>query len=266
MFKREDGSDVGEGTLNPQVRFRIQRRKTLMGVKGRVVLFDPLLQPQRLQPPRKSSFSVDNYGNLPMFDANQDRMYWLEGGRLVSEDRFAPKFVGNVLARQTLFWVGPTFGFGFYRAGNVNVAFVFNAGQTGINDGVKIPPIRGQLIDSTCFFTQYRCWFLTSSQERGKTINRCTVVRSDGTVDATAEAEDGDGSWLSQLRGKCAVGKYLFVATDSGIIRAEIDGNRIVKTAEFPDTEPFVSSGSHLFPGEGLYVVDRYEVRLLQLG
>ncbi len=145
------------------------------------------------------------------------------------------------------------------------MAFVFNAKRAGINDAVKIP-IRGQLVDSTCFFTKKRCWFLVATQESGKTIHRCSVIRPDGSVEATAEAEAGDGSWLSQLRGKCALGRFLFVATDSGIIRVEPDNGRIVKSGEFPDTEQFVDSGCHLFPGEGIYVVDRHEIRLLQIG
>jgi hypothetical protein len=107
-------------------------------------------------------------------------------------------------------------------------------------------------------------------QEGGKTINRCIVIRADGSIKATAEAEAGDGSWLSRLRGKCALGHYLFVATDEGIVRVEPlpDGYDIVVTGRFPDTEPFVSGGSHLFASAryGIYVVDRNEIRLLQIG
>jgi len=201
-----------------------------------------------------------------MFGANAERYYWVQMGRLLRDAPIAPKHIGNVLANQTLFWVGSAFGFGFYRAGNLSVAFVFDAEQPGINDSVKLPPLRGQLVDSTCFFTRDYCWFLVAMQEKGKTINRCIVVEFDGSVKATAKAEAGDGSWLSRLRGKCAVGNFLFAATDSGIIRVELDGDSIVKTGEFPDTEPFVSSGSHLFPGEGIYVVDRNEIRLVQIG
>jgi len=257
-YKRESGKVVAEGSLNARLRFRIQGDRTLIGQKGAVVTIPPGSGPAHRR--------VDNYVNLPIFDANQSHVYWADGGRLERENTIAPKHIGNVLAGQTLFWVGPTFGFGFYRAGSYNVAFVFDAERTGINDTVKIPPIRGQLIDSTCFFTKKRCWFLVATQEGGKTIHRCTIIRSDGSVEATAEAEAGDGSWLSQLRGKCALGRFLFVATDSGIIRVEPDNGRIVKSGEFPDTEQFVDSGCHLFPGEGIYVVDQHEIRLLQIG
>jgi hypothetical protein len=39
-----------------------------------------------------------------------------------------------------------------------------------------------------------------------------------------------------------------------------------VATCNFPETEPFVESSCRLLPApEGLYVVDRAEVRLLRL-
>jgi len=258
-YKREDGSVVLHGILHHQLRFRIQGDKTLMGSpRGLVLVSSGTATPKKV--------NVECFSNLPMFAANVDHYYWVQGGRLMRDDVIAPKYIGDVLANQTLFWVGPTFGFGFYRAGNLSVAFVFDAEQTGINDSVKLPPLKGQLVDSTCFFTKDYCWFFVAMQERGKTINRCIVVRADGSIKATADAEAGDGSWLSRLRGKCALGKFLFVATDAGIVRVEPDGDSIAVTGEFPDTEPFVSGGSHLFAGEGIYAVDRNEITLLQIG
>jgi len=261
QYKREDGSVVLKGNLSPQLRYRLQKDTTLIGSRKGVVVISPGTPGLRTE-----KVSADCYGTLPVFDANDRHYYWVQSGRILRDECLSPKYIGDVLANQTLFWVGPSFGFGFYRAGNLSVAFVFDAEQQGINDSIKLPPLRGQLVDSTCFFTKDCCWFLVSTQERGKTINRCFVIQSNGEVRAAAEAEAGDGSWLSQLRGKCALGRFLFVATDSGIIRVEISGDTIVKTGEFPDTEPFVSSGSHLFPGKGIYVVDRNEIKLLQIG
>lgn len=260
-YMRESGYAVLRGPLHHQLRFRIQGNNTLMGSPRGLVLVSsgaPGSVPKKV--------NVDCFGTLPMFAANESHYYWTQAGRLVRDDAIAPKHIGDVLVNQTLFWVGPTFGFGFYRAGNLSVAFVFDAEQTGINDSVKLPPLKGQLIDSACFFTKNYCWFLVAIQEKGKTINRCIVIRSDGSIKATAEAEEGDGSWLSRLRGKCALGKFLFVATDEGLVRVEPNGDSIAVTAEFPDTEPFVSSGSHLFAGDGIYVVDRNEIKLLQTG
>lgn len=192
--------------------------------------------------------------------------FWLDGGRLMKEGQIAPEYVGDVLEGQTRFWLGSAFGFGFYRAGYFTVGFVFNVSGGGINDNVKLPRIFGQLIDSTAVLTKERCWFLISAQEKGKTINRAIVVNKKGIVEAVTETTAGDGSWLSTIHGKCAIGNMLFSATDDGIVRVEVDSDQIVKTKEFPDTEPFVDSSSQLFIGkEGLYAVKEKEITLLKI-
>lgn len=258
QFKREDNKVVLHGVLDPHMRYRIRGAETLLG-KGKIFII--LKQGQPLE-----RLSVDRFGLLPILDANEQHRYWVEGGRLLRDGQFGPEFIGDVLAGQTLFWVGERFGFGFYRAGDLSVAFVFDAERSGINDNVKLPPIRGQLVDATCRFARDRCWFFTATREGGQTMNRCAIIRSSGQVEATAEALEGDGSWLSTLRGKCAAGNFLLVATDDGLVRVESDQRQIVETKQFPDTEPFVDAGCHLFPGkEGLYVVSRREIRLLQM-
>jgi len=258
-IKREDGTTVLAGDPHPRMRFRVGGRRTLVGRDGALVALAAGQPPERRR--------VDVRGTQPLFDANEHHVYWIEGSGLLRDGRLGPERIGDVLPGQTLFWVGPEFGFGFYRAGDLHVSFVFDAFGKGINDGVRVPPLRGQLEDATCVFGQDRGWFLTATRDGGRTINRCVVVRRDGTVEAAAEAEAGDGSWLAQIDGKCAAGAFLLAATDDGIVRVEVDGGRIVKTREFPDTETFVDAGCRLLPGrDGLYVVDRQEVRLLRIG
>jgi hypothetical protein len=208
---------------------------------------------------------VDAIGLLPCFDVNEPHCYWIDGGRLLRDGSLGPEFVGDVLAGQTRFWVGPAFGVGFYRAGEVSVAFVFDARRRGLNDAVKLPPLRGQLVDAAAYLARDRGWLLTATEDAGRTVHRCVVLRPDGTVEATTEADPGDGSWLGTLGGKCAAGGFLFAATDAGVVRVALDGGRFV-TSEFPDTEPFVDAGCRLLAGaDGLYVVDRQEVRQLRM-
>ncbi len=258
-LKREGGSVVASFEPDPFVRFRLKGEKTLLAKGGRLLEFSP-----NESTPEQTV--VDTYGSLPMFDANARRKYWVSAGHLYRDGQLGPEMVGEVLQAQTVFWVGPTFGFGFYKAGGISVAFVFDAERPGINDRVQIQPIRGQLIDSTAVFSKDLCWFFMSLREGTKTINRCTVISRDGATLATAEMPDGDDSWLGTIRGKCAIGNFLLCATDEGIVRVELSNGQIVQTREFPDTEPWVDSGSHLFPGpNGLYVVKRKEVFLLQI-
>jgi hypothetical protein len=124
----------------------------------------------------------------------------------------------------------------------------------------------GHLTDARCVFGADRCFFLTASEENGRTIHRCTMVMRDGTVAASAAAAPGDGSWLGTLGAGCVAGRALLMPTDEGIVRIEASGASLVKVREFPDTEPFVDAGSRLIAGDdGLYVVDEHEIRKLTL-
>lgn len=257
------------------MRYRINGATTFFLKEGQVVGLTPGQAPE----PRV----VDAVGSRATFDANGVHAYWAEGGRLLRDGTIGTERIGDVLRGQTAIWVGHSFGFGFYRAGNLSVAFVFDAERRGINDAVAIPPIRGQLVDATCAFSDHRCWFFTATQDRGKTVHRATVIQPDGSIEATAEAGAGDGSWLGTIRGKAAAGNFLLAPTDDGVVRIEVDphsapnsakaslgtqgsAGRLVETRRFPDTEPFVDAGSSLHVGRrGLYVVSKHEIHVLKI-
>ena len=257
-FSREDGKTFLTGALNPLMRFRILGDKTLVGKGGRLATLAPGEPSEQ--------YSVDTYGSLPLFDVTSTSRFWVANGRLMKDGVLAPEEIGDVLRGQTLFWVGEKFGFGFYRAGTLSVAFVFEPHTHGINDSVRLPGISGRLIDSTAVFADERVWFFIAMEVRGKTINRCFVIRRDGTLEATAEGVPGDGSWLSTIRGKSAVGRSLFAPTDGGIVRVEVDGGIISIAREFPDTEPYVDEASNLFVDtKGIYVVREQSITHLAL-
>jgi H/ACA ribonucleoprotein complex subunit 3 len=255
-FKREDNLFTLKGQLKPTMRFRIRRKSTLIGYKGQVI---------SLIAGSSSKVAVDNFGSLPIFDSNEKNDFWIHNGRLMRSDLYGPKYIGSVLSNQTLFWVGQQFGFGFYRASNLNVGFVFNTNGGNINDSVNLPIITGQLIDSTCFFSSNWVWFFTSVREKGQIKNRCIIVKSDGSIKASAEVKDGDGSWLGSIRNKCAAGNFLLAATDDGIVRVSVIGNSINISKVFPDTEPFVDSGCHLLLSNDLFVVSKNSIKLLKI-
>jgi len=262
QYKRESGSVVARGQLEPSMRFGIRDTATLMAKRGILLTFEPgEAEPKRL--------AVDSYGTLPMFDANELRRYWVFNGQLYADGKFGPdypEYIGDVLTSQTLFWVGPTFGFGLYRAGNIGVAFVFNALHRGLNDAVKIPPIRGQLLDAHCVFSNDLCWFFYTNQVGSKIMNQCVVIRSNGQVEATASAEKGDCSWLGSIRSHVADAHFLLSATDEGLVRIELDRGNIYEAEKFPDTEPFVSAGNQLFVGkDGVYVVNAHDITAIKM-
>ena len=263
-FKREDGRVVLNGEPEKGMRFRLKGPDTFLAKDNKLLIIDNV--------GKTDSLHVDTYGTLPIYDTNDKHVYWISGGKLSKDNRMPlvndiiPSRIGNVLQGQTLMWVGDKFGFGMYRAGKININFVFNALGGAINDKVEPLPISGQLVDATCNFSGNNCWFLTTTSQGGKMVNDCWLLDSAGVVKSSAQAIHGDGSWLGSIRGKCSVGDLLLSVTDSGIIRSENKNGSIVQTAEFPDTEPFVDSGCHLFPGsDGIHLVTKQEIYLLKI-
>jgi H/ACA ribonucleoprotein complex subunit 3 len=128
-FRREDGSiAVDNITDNPKMRFRINGKNTLVAMGHKMFLLSPNQTPE--------SVMVDNFGSLPMFDANQNHRYWLTNGRLWRNGLLGNELVGESLENQTLFWVGDKFGFGFYQSGEMSMHFTFDSNRSGINDSV----------------------------------------------------------------------------------------------------------------------------------
>jgi tRNA A-37 threonylcarbamoyl transferase component Bud32 len=269
QLRREDGRVVLRGALDPSLRFAIEGKTTLIGKGGQVVALDPEGVKER--------FLVDCFRGAPVFASNERHRHWVSGGRLLRRERASlsgraalggpaveAEPLGDVLAGQTLFWVGERFGFGFYRAGNVSVAFVFDGGRAGLKDTVKLPFLGGQLIDAACTFGDERAWVFFAAERSGRRIHQCAVVSAEGELLASAEADEGDGSWLGSLHGKCGAGASLLSATDAGLVRVEVQGGVLVETKRFPDTEPFVDQNSRLLAGpKGLYVIEPGAIKLL---
>jgi len=259
-FLREDGSKLTDGGLDPHIRMRIQPSYNLFAK-------DHTLAVVKKGEVTTTCYFVDSYRGIPMFDCNSKHYYWCENGRLVRDGNYGSVAIGDVLRDQTMFWVGEEFGMGFYRAGRINVGFVFDAESRGLNDRVKLEPIRGEVVDATAAFSSNFCWFFLSLQDGGKTVNRCTVIDFDGRIHGFSEAEAGSEGWLGGIRGHCASGDSLFAATDDGIMRVVTTSKKNLEVSkEFPDTEPFVHRGCHLYASKaGIYVATRNEIKLLAI-
>ncbi|MEY4723731.1 MAG: hypothetical protein RLZZ324_1244 [Candidatus Parcubacteria bacterium] len=261
-YKREDGSTVISGALDPQMRFRIRGDATVIGKNGKAVTLSPGKPPE--------SRVVDGYGQLPVFDANERNVFWTQSDQLRKDGSYGDEDVGATLSGKTLFWVGSHFGLGFYRAGGLQQAFVFDAKSKGINDNVKLPRMGGKLVDASCAFCKDRAWLFTAVQEGPVTMHRVAVVLPDGTLVATAQAEAGAEPWMTSVGNGFAAGDALFAATDDGIVRLAFTmgagGGTIAKVKEFPDTEPFVDSSTRLFGGStGLIAVGQKEIVTLKI-
>jgi hypothetical protein len=204
-------------------------------------------------------------GNPSIPEAGNDA-FWINGGQLMRTTSLGAEVVGDVLEGQTRIWAGEHMGFGFYRAGKLCRGFVFDTSRRGINDEIAIPRIRGHVVDMSCAVGPDRVWFGWLEQRREKLMARCVVISARGDVLATYGAEASESAWTESMNGACAVGPYLFVPTDEGIARVEVDGAAIRVTRTFPDTEPFIDASDELRAGpDGLYVIKRDRVVRLTL-
>jgi len=263
-FSREDGKELFRGDLEPSMHFAINGNLTLVGRGSELVALEPG------RPARRRT--IDTGQATPVFGANGRHVYWTGGGQLRRDGATAlsgldvDQPIGDVLADQTRFWIGPTFGLGFYCAGELTVAFVFDAEQRGLNDSVTFPALRGQLIDARCCLDEQRAWLLLALHIGGRTRHRCLVYRRTGQLEAALEVDAGDGSWLGTLGGQCATGGVLFAPTDSGVVRVEVSQGQIAVAREFVDTSYFVDAASQLLAAsDGLLVVGRNEIVRLSM-
>lgn len=196
---------------------------------------------------------------------------WIEGAELrrASAGPFgagASERVGEVLENQTRVWSGPAFGLGFYRAQGLARAFVFEVARGGINDELRLPPLRGELVQSACAIDDRRAWLFLALKHAGRVEHLCFVHSRRGQLEASAKATQGDGSWLGVLGGAAAAGGVLLVPTDGGVVRVVVtDGGALEVDRCFSDTEGLVDERSTLLAGaRGLYVVGIREARLVR--
>ncbi len=256
QFKREDSEVLLSGELDANIQFEIFGKSTIVTKKGngqgKAITLSQGQSPQAIA--------------ADLIRANSFSRYWIDNGQLLRDGKLGNEYIGDILEGQTQFWIGESFGFGFYRAGNLSVAFTFDAKRSGICDRVAIPPIRGELIEANCIFSDRLCWFFTATQEQGKIIHRVSVLRSTGELVATLAAQKGDLVWLDNLHSSSAIGDWLFAATDDCIVRIEVQNGQIMITKSFPETEAYVDSGCSLIvASQGIYVIHAQKILQLQL-
>ena len=245
---------VAAHTLSPNEKFRILRGDTLVA-KGNT-----------LKVLGKEVLPVDTFDNTPVYDVSSAGLFTISNGIIYQYGGMEPRRIGNVIPKRTMSWVGPRFGFGFYQVATSNDSFVFDVKGGPLKNFLNVPLPKGQLVDSTCFFVGDDAWFIFSTMENSKLMNRCILLNSKGEVLATAEGEDGDGSWLGTLRAKTAIPGSLLAVADDGLVRVQRDADKLVVAAEFPDTEPFVDNHARLLASSaGIYVVSRKQITLLSI-
>jgi H/ACA ribonucleoprotein complex subunit 3 len=255
---REGQHKVFCGRRRPQTLFRLLPDKTLLAQGNQLVVMSGESPVEHLQ--------VDTCEGSPIFDTNDDTYFWLQDGQLMRSGPLGAERIGDILSGQTRFWVGTQLGFGFYRAGDLNVAFVFDPQHRGINDNVRLPLIHGQLVDVTCQLAPDRAWLVWRSKEGAQIVDHAAVILSSGEISATISAQIDAAPWLASASGALAVGPSLLAPTDDGIVRLDVQHGQIVLSKTFPDTEPYVDAASRLLAGpHGVYVIRERTIHLLSI-
>lgn len=257
-YYRENGEKIIDGEIDNQIRFRINSRNTLLSKKGILVTIKNTQIIDKV--------AVGSCGILPVFDSNSLNRFWISAENIYKQGTLGPEPIGKILSKQTVFWVGEKLGFGFYRAGDLNVGFIFDTSKHAILDSIDFPIIPGKLLDVTCYISDKLIWFFASFMQNGNKTNRCIVYDKQGKIQATKEEISSVDSWLTSIRGKTVYGDFLMSATDSGIVQLKVENSQIIVKNSYPDTASYVDDESiiHL-SNEGIYVVDYKEITLLQL-
>lgn len=185
--------------------------------------------------------------------------------RLERDTPFGRELIGMVLAGHTHAWVGDRLGVGFYRAGGYAVGFTFRPDRGRLDDRVKLPKLRGQLVDAHAVCAEDRAWLFIQLADAGQLLTHAIAIGADAAVLAADVL--ADAPWLTGISGACATGPHLFVPTDAGIARIEVREGALAQTRVFAETAPLVAAGDQLTLSNGGIAVTRVrDAVLLQLG
>jgi hypothetical protein len=206
-------------------------------------------------------------GSGPAFDASSTTMYRLEQDWLI--DHGAGTRVGQVLGGLTWFRTGEHLGFGFYRASQLTVHFLFRRGEPGLRQ-VDLPQLVGRVLDAEVVFDDRHLLYSVMTEHAGRLASAVYLIDERGQVVARRSGAPEDARFLAHTGGKALSGKQAVCATDEGLVTLTVDARTglLTEGALYEDTRPFVQAGCDLFPGPdgSIYVVTTQEITQLTLG
>jgi serine/threonine protein kinase len=172
-FMREDRTLIMSGDLDPNLRFVIDGRATIVSKLG---------QTFRIQPNGEiETLSVERYREQePVIQSSGDYLYWVNGGELYCKSRDGKtSHIDGVIARQTRIWAGTTFGVGLSHAGSIVRAFVFEGPAP--RRTVELPLVPGYIKEAECTFTPANIAQLSiKSEHQGKTYSFTFSINNKG--------------------------------------------------------------------------------------
>ena len=202
------------------------------------------------------------------FASHEDDSVWLESGVLYTDGPVGPRVLGRLLQGRTRLWLGANFGVALSTVGETPVAATFTPRSSGIRDGLRLPGVKGRLLDAWCVFAAGSAWLFVHCLLAGRERIHTIVFDRTGHIEASShgDASDPEFAWAMSARGACAAGSILLTPTDDGIVRVEARGGTLTPTRKFPDTAEFVDASTTLLATPmGLLAVTDRSVRQLSL-
>lgn len=258
-FRREDGSAILNGTLDPNLHFCINGNKTVVTKDAQSFL----IEKGNIEP-----LSVELFRDkFPAIAANYNATYWTGGGSLWYREGSSQKHVDEVISKQTRIWVGNEFGLGLSNVGQITRAFLFERESSRIN--VTLPRLDGHIVDAECHFGINVAWlFIKVSANRQTTITYCFCIDRLGTVLAAAQAPDDQDGWLKSSAGKCATtisnAEVLFIVEERNIQQIQVvAGNQFAVTRSYGADAIDITSMHLLWSPEGLVAYDSQSIYVI---
>jgi hypothetical protein len=215
QYKRETEKVIISGPLSRSLHIAINGSSTLLSEMHTMAVIDQFGQSHKM--------FVDCVGTRPVCDANAQQIYWVENGIVYKANSlgldYSPIRIGQTIVDNTLLWTGEKFTFGVYKAGAILQGFTFDEQSRVINDTVRLPFIKGEIIDAKAYLSDTVAWFMLATKDQSKYINHCIILDRQGTILMHISNELTDDVWLHHIKGKSAIGNYLFCPTDDGIMR-----------------------------------------------
>lgn len=255
QYKREDGAVIVKDKFNPNRDYSIQGKSTLLHFDEAVVTIEP-----------EKRISNAHYVEKAKFMANSKAFYWILHGKLYRDAQDGELADVDIPKGEQSFWVGEDFGlYCTHDAEGTKPAFVFDAEDIKTQHNITSDPIKGQLLDTACYFGKDLAWLLTSTLKQGKIINQCTIINKYGKVVEKETAEKGEIDWLDNIHGKCAVANTLHTPTSDGILSTTLEGDFSYFKTRNAETKSFVTPSSELLAAPAaIYVVNRKEIKKIE--
>ena len=267
-FMRDGSHKILGGTPERGWRYRLMGDATLIASGNRLIVV-------RKDGSIETQVAVDTFrGQKPVFDANSDRYFWVQGGQLFGSKDLSPQYIGDVLEGQTLLWVGQRCGLGLSQIGASWTPFVFSTDRVGINDSINDVSLSGELLDAQVYFSPEHVWLLVAIENQNVVTNVAYLLDLKGEVIATTSVKEGEDSWLGSIRGHVGATRLskpgvpiLYGLGDNEIHRVEVVNGTLQETAHSPITMNPLSPPTRLFfdPKGELLLVGNKDVTTLKL-